>query len=152
MATQVTFDDIVNYFREQDLHFGIGERNTVTLTVRGDNGEYQVMVYYPWEREVIITYVNYAFTVSGEKRAEILELTARINWGLLFGTAEFQPDSGIVRFRSLMLTDDASFNSSQFTTMLSTAVANAERYAPAFEAVLGGKATIARALSRVEES
>ncbi|MHB9030233.1 MAG: YbjN domain-containing protein [Candidatus Latescibacterota bacterium] len=152
MATQVTFDDVVKYFRQQDLHFGIGERNTITLTVRGENGEYQVLVYYPWEREIILTYVNYSFTVPGEKRSEILELIARINWGLLFGTCEYQPDTGILRFRSLMLTDDASLNSAQFTTMLSTAVANAERYAPAFKAVLSGKATIARALSRVEES
>lgn len=84
MATQVTFDDIVKYFRQQDLHFGIGERNTVALTVRGDHGEYPVLVYYPWEREIVITYVSYRFTVPGEKRTEILELAARIKLGPAF--------------------------------------------------------------------
>ncbi len=151
MATKVTLDDIVNYFHRQNLLFGIGERDTIKLTVKGNHGEYQVYVYYPWEREIIVTYALYSFKIPEEKSAEILEMVARINWGLLFGVCEYHPETGVARFRSIMLTDDTVFNDAQFTTMLSTAVANAERYAPAFRTVLSGKASVSHALSEVEQ-
>jgi len=151
MATRVTFDDIVKYFREQNLHFGIGASNTVSLNIKGEHEQYRVLIYYPWEREIIIAYANYPFRTPEEKRPEILELVARINWGLLFSVCECRPETGMLRFRSVMLTDEASFNSAQFTTMISTAVANAERYAIAFRAVLSGNATVPQALSLVEK-
>lgn len=150
MATQVVFDDIVRYLREQELHFGIGERNDIRMAIAGDHGEYGILIHYPWEREVIVVYAEYSSPIPEERRAEVLEMAARINWGLLFGTCEFHPDTGRVRFRSLMLTDDAPFHTAQFATVLSTAVANAERYAPAVKALLDGRATVVGALSLVE--
>ncbi len=150
MATQVVIDDIVKYFHRQNFAIGIGERNTISFMVEGEHGEYDVLIYYPWEREIIASYVNYSFRIQKKNRRETFELVARINWGLLFGTCECQPDTGVVRFRSIMLTDGTGFIEEQFATMLSTCVTNAERYAPAFKAVLGGKATAAQALIGVE--
>ncbi len=151
MATQVVFDDIVRYLRVQDLVFGIGERADIRMAVSGENGRYGILIHYPWEREIIVVYAECPFTVPAEHRSEALELAARINWGLFFGTCEYHPATGLVRFRTVMLTDDAPFHDAQFATVLSTAVANAERYTPVFRMVLKGEATVAEALSLAEE-
>lgn len=151
MPTRTIFDDIVRYLRRENLHFGIGAGDALRLAIRGEHGEYAVLIHYPWEREIVVAYAEYSFRVPPEKRGEILEMAARINWGLFFGTCEYSPETGVVRFRSTMLTDDADFNAGQFGTMLSTAVADAERYAPAFDAVIAGRMTVPGALSAVEE-
>ena len=150
MATQVEFDDIVAFLRQQGWRIGLGERNSIRMVFEGDNGEYNALILYPWEKEIIVLYVEYAFRVPESRSLEILDLTARINWGLLFGVCEYHPDHGIARFRANMMTDDASFNGGQFSTMLATTLSTADRYAPAFDAVLKGRATVAEALGMVE--
>ena len=150
MATQVQFDDIVKFLRQQGWQFGLGERNSIRLAFEGDNGEYNALLIYPWEKEIIILYVEYPFHVPENRRLDVLDLVARINWGLLFGVCEYHQDQGIARFRVTMLTDDAPFHSGQFSTMLSTALSTADRYAPAFDAVLQCRLTVCEALQLVE--
>jgi hypothetical protein len=150
MATQVTFDDIVKFLRAQDWQFGLGERNSIRLAFAGENGEYDALLIYPWEKEIIVLYVEYPFHFPESKRPEILDLVARINWGLLFGACEYHPDHEVARFRATMLTDDAPFHAGQFSTMIATALSTADRYAPAFEAVLQGDLTVTEALELVE--
>lgn len=150
MATHVEFDDIVKFLREQGWQFGLGERNSIRLAFEGENGEYNALILYPWEKEIIVLYVEYSFTVPETHRQDILNLVARINWGLLFGVCEYHPDQGIVRFRANMLTDDAPFNIGQFSTMVATTLSTADRYAPAFDAVLNGRLMVTEALKLVE--
>ena len=150
MATQVEFDDIVKFLRQQGWQIGLGERNSIRLAFEGDNGEYNALILYPWEKEIIILYVEYPFPVPENRREDVLNLVARINWGLLFGVCEYHPDHGIVRFRATMLTDDAPFLAGQFSTMLSTALSTVERYKPAFDAVLRDRLAVAEALKLVE--
>ena len=150
MATEVVFDDIVRFLRKGGWSFGIGETNSISMAVEGVRGVYSVLIRYPWEKEIIIVYVQYPFRVPEGKRHEILDLVARINHGLLFGACEYAQDTGEVRFRSTMLTDGAPFHSEQFSTMFATALSNTERYAPAFAAVLAGTEEANKAISRVE--
>jgi hypothetical protein len=150
MADRVEFEDIVNFFREQGWQFGLGERNSIRLAFEGNNGEYNALLLYPWEKELIVMYVEYAFKVPESRGQDILNLVARINWGLLFGVCEYHPDKGIVRFRANMLTDDAPFNIGQFSTMVATTLSTADRYAPAFDAVLKDRLMVTEALELVE--
>ncbi len=150
MATQVTFDDIVQFLRRQDWQFGLGERNSIRLAFEGENGEYDALLVYPWEKELIVLYMGYSFHVPETRVSDVLDLVARINWGLLFGVCEFHPDLGTARFRATMMTDDAPFHAGQFSTLIATALSTVDRYAPAFEAVLHGRLTVAEALALVE--
>jgi hypothetical protein len=150
MATQVEFDDIVHFFREQGWNFGLGERNSIRLAIEGENGEYNALLIYPHEKEIIVLYVEYAFQVPESRSQDILDLVARINWGLLFGVCEFNQDKGVVRFRTTMLTDDVPLHIGQFSTMLATAFSTTDRYAPAFDAVLENGLMVTEALALVE--
>jgi hypothetical protein len=136
MATEATFDDIVRYLRKEGWTFGIGDTNSISMAVEGEKTLYSVLIRFPWEKEIIIIYVRYPFRIPDTKRPEALDLAARINQGLLFGTCEYAHETGEVRFRSTMLTDGAPFHPEQFSTLLATALANAERFSPAFRALL----------------
>jgi hypothetical protein len=152
MATEVTFDDIVRLLRKDGWTFGIGEQNSITMAVEGDRWVYSVLIRYQWEKEIVVVYVQYPFHVPEEKRVEVLDLVARINLGLIFGTCEFDRNIGIIRFRSTMLTDGAPFHPEQFSTMLASALTDTERYAPAFSEVLEKTGDVDRAIALVERS
>jgi hypothetical protein len=149
MATQVTFDDILKFLRSEGLEFGIGPKNTLALTLKTEKETYLVIIQYIWEKELIVLYVEYTFKATGRSRTELLNLAAYINWGLLFPTCEINTETGVIRFRSTMLTDDAPFYRSQFATMLATACTVAERYSPAFRAVIEGNCTAHEAIDLV---
>ncbi len=150
LATTATFDDIVKYLRSAGLDFGIGSRNTIAMKLKGAGGTYRIIVQYKWEKELIVLYVEYPFHAPKEHMADICELAARVNWGLLFAAAEVNPDTGLIRFRSTMLTDDAPFIASQFGSMFSTACSIAERYAQAFKGVADGRLSVGTAIHNAE--
>ncbi len=150
MATEVVFDDIVKFLRQNEWEFGIGSSQTISLSFEGANGVYSVYILYPWEKEIILVYAEYPFRIPESKSEEFFELVSRINWGLLFTACEYNPETGKVRFRGNMLTDNAHFYSEQFATLLATVWNTIDRYAPAFKSVLKGKRTVKEALSLVE--
>ena len=149
MATRVTFDNIVRYFRAENLEFAIGKDDTVLLTVAGKHVPLTVQVSFIHEKEIIALHAVYPFRTPPDRIAEVLELAARINWGLLFATAEVNPENGAIRFRSTMLVDDTGFNREQFATLFATGCSTADRYAPAFQKVIEGR-SIKRSLAAVE--
>ena len=150
MPTLTTFDDIVRFLRTNGWSFGIGETNSVSLMIEGARYTYPILIRYPWEKEIIVAYVEYPFRIPEERRAAILELTVRINRGLYFASSEYDMDSGWIGFRATMLTDGAAFNPEQFSTMLAAAISVAERYAPVFDMVISGRANAVAALKTVE--
>ncbi len=150
MSTRTMFDDIVRFLRSNGWSFGIGETNSVSLMIEGERHTYPVLIRYPWEKEIIVAHIEYPFRIPEKRRGAILELAARINRGLYFAACEFDADSGWTGFRATMLTDGVPFNPEQFSTMLAAAVSVAERYAPAFEAVMSGRADPIVALRSVE--
>ncbi|MFC1511712.1 YbjN domain-containing protein [Candidatus Latescibacterota bacterium] len=151
MATQVTFDDIVRYLRAERIPFGIGKNNRIMLTLAGENTTLNVQVAFLWEKEIICLWAAYPFHSPSSSLEEVIELAARINWGLLFSSSEVNPDTGAIRFRSTMLVDDAPFNREQFKTLFATACSLADRYAPAFRRVIEG-GSVEEALAMVEHS
>jgi hypothetical protein len=132
MATRVTIDDLVGYFRSERIDFVIGTENRLLLTVQGHHVALTVQVAFIYEKEIISLHTVYPFRIPPEKTADALEVAARINWGLLFAACELNPDSGAIRFRSVLLVDDAPFNREQFSTLFATGCSTADRYAPAF--------------------
>ena len=150
MATQVTFDDIVRYLRSERIPFGIGKNNSIMLSIAGENTALNVQVAYLWEKEIICLWAAYPFGSPSRKLDAVLELAARINWGLLFSSCEVNPESGAIRFRSTMLVDDAPFSREQFRTLFATACSLADRYAPAFKQVIEGTLSPENALALVE--
>lgn len=150
MATTVSFDDIVAYLRTTGAPFGIGSGNRIIMEAEGDHTTLNIQVVYPWEKEIIGLYAAYPVPVPADLRAHMLELAARINWGLLFAACECNPDTGIIRFRSFMLVDDAPFHREQFATMLATTISLADRYAPAFRAITESGLTVEEALALAE--
>lgn len=152
MATTATFDDIVKHLRSLGLDFGIGSQSAIALKLTGAGGTYRLILQYKWEKELIVLYIEYPFRAPRERMTEVCELAARVNWGLLFSTAEVNPDTGLIRFRSTMLTDDAPFIESQFGSMFSTACSIAERYAPAFKGVAEGNISVEDAVRNAEKT
>ncbi|MFA6471297.1 MAG: YbjN domain-containing protein [Candidatus Latescibacterota bacterium] len=147
MASKVVFDDIVGFLRKNGWEFGIGSSQAVSLSFEGEHSVYSAYIFYPMEKEIILMYAEYPFRVPETRREEFFELVSRINWGLLFTTCEYNPETGKVRFRGTMLTDGAPFYSEQFATLLAIIWSTIDRYEPSFRAVLNGEQTVKEALS-----
>jgi hypothetical protein len=150
MATTVKLEDLVRFFRSEEMAFSIGNGNCLLITVRGQNTTLTVQVCFVPEKEVIGLHAACPFHVPQEFIASALEMAARINWGLLFATCEVHPKTGAVRFRSVMLVDDSRFNRAQFSTLFATGTSTADRYAPAFMKLMEGKSPV-EALAGIEE-
>jgi hypothetical protein len=142
MATQVIFDDIVQFLRKNGWEFGIGSNQAISLSFEGENSVYTGYIIYPMEKEIILIYAEYPFIVPESKRMEFLEFVAKINWGLLFITCEYNAENGKVRFRGSMLTDDAPFIGEQFATLLAIIWSTIDRYEPSFRSLLNGEKTV----------
>jgi hypothetical protein len=150
MATQTTFDDIVNHLRISGFQFGIGSGNRLALSVSGKHAVLDVQIYYPWEKEIIVLYAVCPLTVTKNHGGEMLELAARINWGLLFATCEVAPDTGSIRFRATMPVDESPFHREQFDTLLATVCSLADHYYPALAMVIEKGVAPAEAVAAVE--
>ncbi len=149
MATRVTFEDIIRYFRAERLEFAIGKDDTVLLAVAGKQVPLTVQVSFIHEKEIISVHAVYPFRAPLKRMAEALELAARIKWGLRFAGVGVNPENGVIRFRSTMLVDDAEFNREQFATLFATGCSTADRYAPVFQKMIEGR-SIKRALAAAE--
>lgn len=149
MATRVTFEDLVQYFRAERIAVGIGKDNSLLLSIAGKSTTLTVQVSFIHEKEIICLHARYPFTATDDRLPAVFELAARINWGLLFAVAEVNPENGSIRFRSTMLVDDAPFYRDQFATMFATACSIADRYAPAFQEVIAG-GSVKRAIDSAE--
>jgi hypothetical protein len=149
MATKVEFEEIIRFLREEGLNIAIGPLGTAFTKISGKNGDYRLIVRFIREKEIIVVYMEYQFTSDLKSLDEVMKLSSRINWGLLFSTCEVDEETGSIRFRSTVLTDEASFNSSQFTTSLATASTLADNYSPVFKSVIYGGLTAKEALEKV---
>jgi len=150
MSTKVTFDDIVNYLRKEGWSFGIGSGNNIKMNLKGKTGIFGVYISLRLEKEIITMYIEHPSVIPDDFRDEIDRFVNAINWGLHFGTCEFNTETGKIRFRSFMLIDDAPFVEAQFATMLATLFSIAEKYGIAINSVIEGKKSVEEALKEVE--
>lgn len=150
MANQVHFSDIVRGLQQDDWKFDVSDDNTIRLGFAGKNGRFQVIVRFLKEKDLVQILTFYPFNVAENFRPMICEVITRMNYGLLFCSCEMDMNDGEVRCRGSMPVDEAPFYWEQFRTILITTITTADRYYPAFMAVIFGGKNAKDAITDVE--
>ncbi len=143
--------DTVEYIAE--LHDWMFERtgiDEITIAIAGGHTEYHVSFTWMENLEALHLASAFDFKVPERRRAEILELLARINEQLWIGHFDLWAKQGIVLFRqTLVLAGGAQASSNQVETLLKTAVETCERFYPAFQFVVWAGRSASESLDAV---
>jgi hypothetical protein len=88
------------------------------------------------ERRLAI-YLSYRLKASRKDRNNLLEEISRINFGLLGGCLELDPESGEVRYRDSLLMGGAKVDIDLLRTLVAASLQRAMEFAPELEAIAG---------------
>ena len=149
MANTVQFDDIVTHLRSTGWEFRITGTNALTSNVRGEKGVYLLIIAFQHERDLIRIAAQLHDRIPPERSDDMLRLAAYINWGRDVGTCDYDPHSGMIRFRAAVPVDDAEFNPAQFSAVLAAVFAIAEESMKAIDGLRTGRLTVDEAMSAV---
>jgi hypothetical protein len=130
-------DSVERLATNRDWAFDRASDDEVTLVVSGDWAEYQLS--FTWMSDIEALHLACAFDlkVPALRRAEIVELIAKVNEQLWVGHFDFWEKDGLIMFRqALMLAGGCTPTDDQCEALLGTAVQACERYFQAFQFVV----------------
>ena len=130
-----------------DWSFARASEDEVMLIVGGQWADYQVS--FTWMSNIEALHLACAFDlkVSDRRRAEVIELVARINEQLWVGHFDVWLKDGLAMFRhALVLAGGGTASDGQCEALLGAALNACERYYQAFQFVLWAGKSAAEAL------
>ena len=150
MTTLATMDDVVEALEEtMGLHV-VREGNLAVAGVLHDHAAYRLVVHFRPDIDLLVIYCVYPMNVPPAQRARVCEVLARMNYGLQWGACEMDMRDGELRFRTALPLVDSVLVPSQLQTAVAMCVATADRYYPAFVAVIEGAMEPGAAIAAVE--
>lgn len=115
----------------------------------GQPDAFDVVVQWSDEDQTVIAYAVSAHRVPADRRASVMELVTRINFGLVIGCFELDLDDGELRFRASVDLEGATQDATGMKNVVFAAAATYARYQPSLVDVVGGM--VARdALARID--
>lgn len=143
--------DTVEHLAEMnDWVFDRSGHDEITISVSGGHCDYNVSFTWMEDLEGLHIACAFDFKVAERRRAEILDLLARVNEQLWLGHFDLWAKEGVVLFRqTLVLAGGAEVSAHQVEVLLKTAVETAERYYPAFQYVVWAGKSASEALDGV---
>jgi hypothetical protein len=130
-----------------DWSFARASEDEVTLVVDGKWADYQVS--FTWMSDIEALHLACAFElrVPQARRAELVELVAKVNEQLWVGHFDLWFDDGLIMFRhALLLTGGIAASGPQCESALGTALDSCERYYQAFQFVVWAGQSASEAL------
>jgi hypothetical protein len=95
------YDALIMYLQEEDVKFSPLPAETAAIMTFGcENATYLCMARVREEQQQVIFYTVYPLRAPEERRAEVAEFVARVNYGLALGNMELEVDAGEVRFKT----------------------------------------------------
>ena len=89
--------------------------------------------------------------VPEERRAEVAALLGSVNWDLMLGNAEMDPEGGMVRFRTGLFLAGDPLTERQANAVVRSNLGTAALVFPAVSAVVAGEATADEAARRIRD-
>lgn len=144
-------DTLIGFLEEDAWKFTRLEgEDTIVLTFNCENATY---ICYAQAREAqhqIVFYSIYPLRAPEEKRLQAAEFTARVNYGLVLGNLELDMRDGEVRYKTSADIGAAPFTIELLRSLMQINLSTADRYYPAFAAILYSGATPADAVASIE--
>lgn len=141
---------IMDALQRRKWNFEISE-NSVLIGFQGDHADFRAIVRLLKEQKALQILVFYPFQIPREMRKTVCEGIARMNYGLYFTSCEIDMEDGELRCRGIMPIDQDLFYSAQFESLLISVISTADKYYPAFHAILDGSHTPREAIEIVEK-
>ncbi len=145
------YDALVMFLQEDEWKFTPMAGETAALmTFNCENASYLCYARVREEQEQIMFYTIYPLRAPAERRAEVAEFVARVNYGLALGNMELDVGDGEVRFKMSADVGVAQFSLPLLRSLMQTGIATADRYYPGYTALLYSDITPAQAVARIE--
>ena len=120
-----------------DWSFARSSEDEVTLVIAGEWTDYQVSFTWMYDIEALHLACAFEMKVPERRRADVLDLVARVNEQLWVGHFDLWSGEGLVMFRhALVLTGGVTASGPQCEALLGSALDACERYYQAFQFVL----------------
>jgi hypothetical protein len=136
--------------KEDGVEYEIADdKDVVRIVSLSPKGDWVVIAQWNQADTELCVYAVCTLAVPQERRAPVMELVTRANFGLRFGCFEMDLDDGELRFRCSADFEDQKPSPSMARALLFTAVATLRTYLPAIADVTEGADV--RALVRAVE-
>lgn len=146
------YDALIMFLQEDDWKFTPLPAETAALmTFNVENASFLCYARVREEHEQVMFYTIFPLRAPAERRADVAEFVARVNYGLALGNLELDVTDGELRFKTSADVSAAPFTLPLLRSLMQTAIATADRYYPGFTALLYSDITPAEAVARIEQ-
>jgi hypothetical protein len=141
------FSTVVQFLSEEDWNYNVldGE-DMLTMGFQGQSGSWRCLASVDEERDWLTFYSALPASVPPEKRQDIAEFIARVNFGLVLGNFELDFDDGEVRFKTSIDVEGGDLTTKMVENLIYSNVLAMDRYFPGLMAVLYGNKSAQEAL------
>ncbi|HEX9037594.1 MAG TPA: YbjN domain-containing protein [Ktedonobacterales bacterium] len=144
-------DTVIQYLEEDDWKFTRMEgEDTVVLTFNCANATYICYAQAREAQQQVVFYTIYPVRAPEEKRLLAAEFTVRVNYGLVLGNLELDMNDGEVRYKTSVDIAEGRLSLQALRSLMQTNLSTADRYYPAFVAMLYSNVTPAEAVTNAE--
>lgn len=145
------FDTLITYLQEDEWKFTRLEgEDTIVLTFNCANATYLCYAQARETHQQIVFYTIYPIRAPEEKRLLAAEFTARVNYGLVLGNLELDMNDGEMRYKTSADVGSGEFSLALLRSLMQINLSTADRYYPAFTALLYSGASPADAVASAE--
>lgn len=155
--TQLIFDTVAQFFRQENWYYEVRVDNSEEVVLRasceGENGLLVCHAVVRIEEHQFIFYSSpQPFWVIPEYRKAVAEFLTRINFALAIGNFEMDFNDGEVRFRTSISIDveDSHLTVAQVKQIVYINVATMDYYLPSIKLVAFGYVTPERAFQEIQ--
>ncbi|MFP4147971.1 MAG: YbjN domain-containing protein [Nitriliruptoraceae bacterium] len=139
MSPSPGFDFLVTSLREAGLDIAEHpEHATVSFEHAGETGRWIVFCRSQDPLPQVLVYSQFPRQVPEDRRATMMALITRINYGLAIGNLEMDLDDGDLRLRTSLDFGEDRLTGALLARLLGHNLATFDRYFPALDAVLLG--------------
>ena len=136
---ETTFDLVCSYLREMGYTFSACEESaSADLTIIGRTSLLNIRVRVSNDPLLVLILVRMPTVVPDERRAQVAEVVARANYGMMVGCFDYNMSDGMLGYRVSLPLVDAAVTPEQFGAAWRTAFATADHYHRAFCRLLYG--------------
>lgn len=147
------YDTLVMFLQEEDWKFTpMPEETAALMTFNCENASYLCYARMREEQQQVMFYAIYPLRAPADRRDEVAEFVARVNYGLALGNMELDVDDGEMRFKTSADVGAAQFSLPLLRSLMQTCIATADRYYPGYTALLYGGVTPQQAVEQVESA
>ena len=145
------FDSVIAFLQEDNWRYEeIPGEFVIRFTFTGKNARFECFGRANEEHEIFVFYTIIPIRAPESQRLLIVELFARINYGLNIGNFEMDMNDGEIRYKTSIDVEGGELASRMVETLIAVNISTTDRYFPSFADVMYAGAVPAEAVTRIE--